>query len=371
MLNALCRIAAFAMLCLMAGCASITGGNTQQMYVQVNNPGGAPVSKAECALSNDKGKWSMRPPEAITIARSNQAMLISCTSAASPAGSTSVESTTRAAMYGNLLFGGLIGVGIDHFSGAAYEYPGVATVTMGRSSSVQMAYAPPGSAGGPTAVARTMPSVSGFAAIDDVASVPGPESVRNTYRKFLAQPLPRAMAISDNGHAWYADGYRTRDPNKPGDPNLRALQGCREVQGTNCRLYAVDRDVVYVREAPSTQASASAGVPTVPKISRYALPPESLFADVNDASLVPVRDEGRGKYLQFLTLPLPRAFAIATDGAWTVASDSASAMADVLNACEREGKTCWLYAADDRVVWQTDLRHRVGRVNQLLPAEAR
>jgi hypothetical protein len=45
-------------------------------------------------------------------------------------------------------------------------------------------------------------------------------------------------------------------------------------------------------------------------------------------------------------------------------------MADVLSACEREGKPCWLYAVDDRVVWRTDPAQRVSRASQLQVAPA-
>jgi len=134
-----------------------------------------------------------------------------------------------------------------------------------------------------------------------------------------------------------------------------------------CRLYAVDKTVVWVAPAEAEKGPATA-LAAGPKPNRFAVPADSRFANLNDAASVPVRDDARGKYLQFLTLPMPRAFAIAADGSARMASDSASAMADVLSACEREGTTCWLYAADDRVVWRTEPALRVSRAGQLAAA---
>ncbi len=203
-------------------------------------------------------------------------------------------------------------------------------------------------------------------AIEDVGAVPGlAADGRAAYQKFLQAPPPRAFVIKPDGNqvlfAW-ADGLVPRDINRPSNPTQRALEYCRDRGRGECSVYAVDYAVVYRKPAVNApeQSAPAAG----PVVNRYRLPPDSRFADVNDASLVPVQEKNRERYLQFLTLPMPRAFAIALDGSAALASGNA-AMADVLNTCEREGKTCWLYAADDRVVWQTDPRQRIGHVNQL------
>lgn len=204
------------------------------------------------------------------------------------------------------------------------------------------------------------------AAIDDVNAVPGLSAEgRAAYRKFLQSKPPRAFVIRQAaGHTWYgwADGSVPKDITRPSDPSQRALEYCRENSQGECTLYAVDYAVVYQKPTASvpTQQARVAGAAT----NRYALPAESNFGDVNDASIVPVRQKDRDQYFKFLALPTPRAFAIASDGSAALASGSA-AMADVLNNCEREGKTCWLYAVDERVVWQRDLRQRIGKVNQL------
>ena len=209
-------------------------------------------------------------------------------------------------------------------------------------------------------------SAAASAGIDDVDAVPGLRAEgRAAYQKFLQSKPPRAFVIRQAGdHSWFgwADGLVPRDINRPSDPTQRALAYCRESSHGECSVYAVDYAVVY--QKPQTVAAEPSAAAAGPTVSLYRLPADSHFADVNDPSLVPVRENSRDRYLRFLALPMPRAFAVAADGSAALASGGA-AMADVLNTCEREGKTCWLYAADDRVVWQSDPRQRIGRVNQL------
>ena len=81
----------------------------------------------------------------------------------------------------------------------------------------------------------TRPAASGFADIQDAAKVPLSAQNQSNYQKFLGLPLPRAFAVSDKG-GW---GSST------GDYAVgRALGNCQR-HGTNCRLYAVDNDVVW------------------------------------------------------------------------------------------------------------------------------
>jgi len=204
------------------------------------------------------------------------------------------------------------------------------------------------------------------AAVDDVDAVPGLNAEgRAAYQKFLQNKPPRTLVLRQSGDStWvhWADGLVPRDINRPSDPTQRAMEYCTERHQGECRVYAVDYTVVY--QKPKVAAAERTVAAAGPATSLYRLPTDSHFADINDPSLVPVREKSRERYLQFLALPLPRAFAIAADGSAALASGS-GAMADVLNTCEREGKTCWLYAVDDRVVWQSDSHQRIGRVNQL------
>jgi hypothetical protein len=102
--------------------------------------------------------------------------------------------------------------------------------------------------------------------------------------------------------------------------------------------------------------------------SARPLPPASSFAALDDVQAVPLSDAGKERYTHFLTLPKPRAFVIYEDGNWRFWSRDPESMTKALDYCARQGKRCWLYAVDDRVVWAEDVEHRVGSSAQLAAA---
>ena len=95
------------------------------------------------------------------------------------------------------------------------------------------------------------------------------------------------------------------------------------------------------------------------------LPPATGFAPLEDTGAVPISDAGRERYAHFLTLPKPRAFVIYEDGGWRFYAKDPEAMTKALDYCARQGKRCWLYAADDRVVWSADVNKRIRASSQL------
>lgn len=99
--------------------------------------------------------------------------------------------------------------------------------------------------------------------------------------------------------------------------------------------------------------------------SMRPLPPKSDFAALDDVKAVPISDAGRERYAHFLTLPKPRAFVVYEDGGWRFYSKDPEAMTKALDYCARQGRRCWLYAADDRVVWSADVSQRIGSPAQL------
>ena len=123
----------------LSGCASITGGTQQSVSVETRKDAVA-VTGAECELTNAKGKWFIASPGSTQIQRSHDPLLITCKKPDYEVGRASVESVARAGMAGNFLFGGLIGVAIDHSSGAAYDYPNLIQVSMGQSNVISYNY---------------------------------------------------------------------------------------------------------------------------------------------------------------------------------------------------------------------------------------
>ena len=146
------RAAAAVIVLALQGCASIVGGSTQPISVQSTHNGES-VSGASCSLTNDKGTWFVSTPGSATVQRSFDNMLLKCTKASLPPGEVSAKSLVRPLALGNVLFGGVIGVAVDHVTGSSYYYPELVTVEMGRS--IQITATPVGgSTPAPTEVER-------------------------------------------------------------------------------------------------------------------------------------------------------------------------------------------------------------------------
>lgn len=121
------RLVLLAILTLgLQGCASIVSGTMQS--VSVETPG---CESARCELSNDKGKWYVpSTPGSVTIGRSYSNLQVVCTRGPVTSTPVSAASTTKGMAFGNILFGGVIGAGVDISSGAAYDYPQTISVPM-------------------------------------------------------------------------------------------------------------------------------------------------------------------------------------------------------------------------------------------------
>lgn len=131
-------LAAAALLALQ-GCASIVSGSSQA--VSVDSPG---CAGARCELSNDKGKYFVAStPGTVTLNRSYNNLQVTCSRDGVASEPLSVASTTKGMAFGNILFGGVIGVGVDVATGAAYDYPQLISVPMACVAAAGQAAAPP------------------------------------------------------------------------------------------------------------------------------------------------------------------------------------------------------------------------------------
>lgn len=110
-----------------------------------------------------------------------------------------------------------------------------------------------------------------------------------------------------------------------------------------------------------TKFLASIGMPSEPlaaqakfgAVSALPTPPRTDFAALDDDARLPhVKDAARTGYRNYLTRGMPRAFAIAPNGAWGWAEGGDDPLRRALDFCNRTGKgECRLYSVDDSVVW--------------------
>jgi hypothetical protein len=115
----------------LTGCASIVSGTNQSVSVETTTSTGEAVAGANCKLSNNKGTWFVTTPGSTTVHRSYENLAVHCTKDAHEPGMVSAKSSTKAMAFGNAIFGGVIGVGVDVATGAAYDYPIMIKVRMG------------------------------------------------------------------------------------------------------------------------------------------------------------------------------------------------------------------------------------------------
>jgi hypothetical protein len=117
------------------GCASIVSGQNQSVSINAMSDSGQVVG-AQCTLTNNKGTWYVMTPGTTTVHRSYGDLGVRCEKKSESSGVATVKSHTKGMAFGNILFGGIIGAGVDMKTGAAYDYPTLITVLMGRIISI-------------------------------------------------------------------------------------------------------------------------------------------------------------------------------------------------------------------------------------------
>lgn len=123
------RMGFLATVALLSGCASIADGKNQVLSVETRNKS-VPVVGSNCKLTNDKGTWYVTAPGTTTVQRSYQDLNVQCEKMGMAPSVAAIKSSTKGMAFGNIIFGGVIGAGVDIASGAAYDYPSPITVEM-------------------------------------------------------------------------------------------------------------------------------------------------------------------------------------------------------------------------------------------------
>lgn len=109
----------------VAGCATITKGTTQT--ISINTPGAAGAS---CTLTASGSNKVVITPAVLTVEKSQQSIAVRCTKECFQDGAAVVASFTEGMTAGNILLGGVIGLGVDAASGAMNHYADETLVVM-------------------------------------------------------------------------------------------------------------------------------------------------------------------------------------------------------------------------------------------------
>jgi hypothetical protein len=117
---------------LFSGCAAITTGTTQPLTVTTKQAG-TNVVGASCELTNGKGTYYVTTPGTVTVTRSFSDMVVVCKKDPLADANMVVKSSVKAMAFGNILLGGIVGVVVDTSTGAAYDYPSLFELEMGKS----------------------------------------------------------------------------------------------------------------------------------------------------------------------------------------------------------------------------------------------
>jgi hypothetical protein len=111
----------------VSACASITGGRYQHVSVDAK-ANGQSITGANCTLSNDHGNVNVNVPGSAVVHRSSQALEVICRKDGAQVASQNYYATVRGMVWGNILFGGVIGLVVDFSNSAAQHYPNQLTL---------------------------------------------------------------------------------------------------------------------------------------------------------------------------------------------------------------------------------------------------
>ena len=116
-------------LLLSSSCASIVSGRNQSVTVSSTTSDNTTLNNSNCKLTNNKGEWIASTPSSVFIKKSYGDLSINCTNR-NLKGSQTFKSGHEPIIWGNILFGGLIGWAIDAGTGSGFSYPQSMNVTM-------------------------------------------------------------------------------------------------------------------------------------------------------------------------------------------------------------------------------------------------
>lgn len=121
------RLSIFVLVMLqLAGCAGVMHGNAQMVHVTTVCR--QQVVPAACVARNDRGEWHFKTPGGIEVGKDFSNLDIACKSPYFPEVVVSVPPMVNWSVAGNVLAGGVIGAGVDVYTGAGFLYNNVVRI---------------------------------------------------------------------------------------------------------------------------------------------------------------------------------------------------------------------------------------------------
>lgn len=115
----------------ISGCATIVQGTTQSVSITTE-----PADGAKCELRNSEGVWYLMSPGSAVVHKTKNDLAVTCKKDGYDDATLTVPSKFGATTAGNIIAGGIIGIGIDAASGANYHYSPSTAVQMKPRSAV-------------------------------------------------------------------------------------------------------------------------------------------------------------------------------------------------------------------------------------------
>jgi len=126
MSSRLCAVLAFVAISLLGGCATLTTSSSQTVTMTTEPPGAACTFKREGQVIGVVNPT----PGSLSVSKSHTAIDVSCSKEGFLDATGSVGSRFQAMTFGNILFGGIIGIAVDAASGATAEYEPTITIRL-------------------------------------------------------------------------------------------------------------------------------------------------------------------------------------------------------------------------------------------------
>ncbi|CAD7721416.1 hypothetical protein LMG31886_12220 [Xanthomonas hydrangeae] len=119
----------------LSGCATVLNDATQPIRIDTKTADGQTISGADCAISNDKGRLTLKSGQTAQVHRSSHDLDVTCVLPGQRDASGRSISRANMGIWGNILIGGAIGAIVDHSKGTGYTYPSWIQLVFGQTLS--------------------------------------------------------------------------------------------------------------------------------------------------------------------------------------------------------------------------------------------